>query len=149
MVLLPGLRVIQLLVSLTFGDPSRLSLFLFSLLQSACMVMEMLHVAWSWSGHLFSKNRPVGLQMAQLECRRVIQTHSVILFWGPLGVPFLCMQDKGNAACGLIIKWKYVFQKYVYWAPNGATWNLECRRVIQTKVLGYKPWSARWPANGY
>ena len=27
------------------------------------------------------------------------------------GVFFLCMHEKGNAACGLLIKWKLTFQK--------------------------------------
>ena len=35
--------------------------------------------------------------------------HSLL---GPLwGVPFLCMQEKGNAACGVLIKWKFTFEK--------------------------------------
>ena len=28
-----------------------------------------------------------------------------------VGCPFLCMQEKGNAACGLLIKWKFTFEK--------------------------------------
>ena len=27
------------------------------------------------------------------------------------GVPLPCMQEKGNAACGLLIKWKFILQK--------------------------------------
>ena len=35
--------------------------------------------------------------------------HSLLgLVWG---VPFPCMQEKGNAACGLLIKWKFILQK--------------------------------------
>ena len=28
-----------------------------------------------------------------------------------VGCPFHCMQEKGNAACGLLIKWKFILQK--------------------------------------
>ena len=31
------------------------------------------------------------------------------------------MQGKENAACGLIIKWKFIFQKRALWTANGHT----------------------------
>ena len=37
--------------------------------------------------------------------------HSLL---GPLWVvPFLCMQEKGNAAWGLLIKWQFILQKQI------------------------------------
>ena len=36
-----------------------------------------------------------------------------------LGCPFHSMQEKGNAACGLLIKWKFILQKQVSWTANG------------------------------
>ena len=37
----------------------------------------------------------------------------VIHFWCLIKCPFLYMQGKENAACGLFIKWKFLSQKYV------------------------------------
>ena len=34
-----------------------------------------------------------------------------------VGCPFPCMHGKGNAACGLLIKWKIIFKKWVLWTP--------------------------------
>ena len=36
-------------------------------------------------------------------------------------LPFLCMQEKGNAACGLLIEWKFISQKGTSWTVNGPT----------------------------
>ena len=33
------------------------------------------------------------------------------LWRSSVGYPFLCMQEKGNTACGLLMKWKFIFQK--------------------------------------
>ena len=38
------------------------------------------------------------------------------LFWVH---PFLCTQEKGNAACGLLIEWKFILQKWVSWTAYG------------------------------
>ena len=35
--------------------------------------------------------------------------------------PYPCMQEKENAACGLLIKWKLILQKWVLWTQNGPT----------------------------
>ena len=33
--------------------------------------------------------------------------------------PFLCMQGKGHAASGLLIKWKFILQKSVFMTQKG------------------------------
>ena len=49
--------------------------------------------------------------MVLFECPRVIYPLVSFTFWSIVGCPFLCMQEKGNAACGLLIKWKFIWQK--------------------------------------
>ena len=39
-----------------------------------------------------------------------------------VGWPFLCMQEKGNSACGLLIQWKFILKKWVSWTANGPIW---------------------------
>ena len=44
----------------------------------------------------------------------------VIHFWSIFTeCPFLCMQGKGNAACGWVRKWKFSFQKCIACTANG------------------------------
>ena len=35
------------------------------------------------------------------------------------GFFFVWMQEKGNAACDLLLKGKFISQNWVYWTPNG------------------------------
>ena len=42
-----------------------------------------------------------------------------------VGCPFHSMQEKGNAACGLLIKCKSVWQKWVSWIASGPSWMLQ------------------------
>ena len=39
-----------------------------------------------------------------------------------VGCPFHCMQEKGTAASGLLIKWKFILQKWVSWTANDPIW---------------------------
>ena len=59
--------------------------------------------------NLFDKTWFHGLQMVQFECPRFIHSWSHSLL-GSTGCPFLCMQGKRNATCGLLIKWKSIWK---------------------------------------
>ena len=39
-----------------------------------------------------------------------------------VGCPFHRMQEKGTAASGLLIKWKFILQKQVLWTANDPIW---------------------------
>ena len=73
-----------------------------------------------------------GLQMVQFECPRVIHPLVSFTFGVHCGVPFLYMQEKGNAACGLLIKWNS-FCKNRFCGLQMV--QLECPRVIYPLVL--------------
>ena len=65
---------------------------------------------------------PHGLQMVQFELPRVIHPLVPFTFGVFFRVSFLCMQEKGNAACGSLIKWKSILQKGVSWTANCPIW---------------------------
>ena len=49
--------------------------------------------------------------MIKFECPRVIHPLLSFTFGYIVGFPFHWMREKGNAACGLLIKWKFILQK--------------------------------------
>ena len=57
--------------------------------------------------------------MVHFDCPRVIHHLVSFTFVKTARCPFLWMQEKGNAACGLLIKWKFITQKSVSWIANG------------------------------
>ena len=54
----------------------------------------------------FPKSSSNGFEMDQFDCYMVI--YFMLLF---VSSTFLCMQGKGNAACSLLIRGKFIFQK--------------------------------------
>ena len=84
-----------------------------------------------WSYSLFISGLPNSLDAGKGECSmwpvnkveisfpkicfvpQVPLCHS--LLGSIVGCPFHSMQEKGNAACGLLIKWKFILQKQVLW----------------------------------
>ena len=49
--------------------------------------------------------------MVQFECPRVIYSLVLLTFGVICGCPFHCMKEKGNAASGLLIEWKFNLEK--------------------------------------
>ena len=89
---------------------------------SACRNIEK---CCMWSGNklikwkFIPKNSSRGLQMVQLECPGSYTPWSHSLLWYIEECPFHCMQEKGNAACGQVKKWKFIFEEEVLWIANG------------------------------
>ena len=94
---------------------------LWGALFSACRKREMLHVSVNKVEIYFAKIGFVDCKLSNLNAPGSYTPWFHSLLGSSLGLPFLCMQEKGNAACGLFIKWKFTFQELVSWTPNVPT----------------------------
>ena len=58
----------------------------------------------------------------------------------------LLIQEKGNAACGLLTKWKCIYQKWLSWTANCSIWMSQGRVPLCHSLLGGRmnKWGFWW-----
>ena len=106
------LRVIHPLVSLNFGVHWGVSLSLHAGKGKCCMwAVNKVEIHFAKIGFMDCK-------WSNLNAPGSYTPWCYSLLGYIVGCPFHCMQEKGTAASGLLIKWKFILQKRVSWTAN-------------------------------
>ena len=133
-------RVIHPLVSLTFGVHCGLSFSLHAGKGKCCIwAVNKVEIHFSKIGFMESKWPTLNAPGSYTP-----KCHSLLGF--SVGCPFLCIEEKGNAACGLLIKWKITFQQWDSWTSNGPIWMTQGHTLLGVIPFLGALWSAFFSA---
>ena len=104
-------RVIYPLVLFTFGVHCEVSISLYAGKGKCCMwPVTKVKIHFAKIGYLDCKWSNLNASVIYPWC------HSLLGYF--VVCPFHCMQEKGNAASGWLIKWKFILKKWVSWTAN-------------------------------